>query len=111
MKKNRPGVVVHVLCDDAHVPALETILLRETTTLGVRRYPVSRRILERSAAEVATPLGPIKGKLAWPEGRDRPARFRPEYDDCVRVARERGVPLPEVYEAAQKAYREAASAR
>jgi uncharacterized protein (TIGR00299 family) protein len=104
MKKNRPGVVVSVLAPAAKIGALEELLFRETTTLGVRRYPVSRRALRRAPATVDTPFGPVKGKLGWPEGPDRPARFRPEYDDCVRVARERNVPLPEVFEAAQSAY-------
>jgi uncharacterized protein (TIGR00299 family) protein len=104
MKKNRPGVVVSVLTPSGKIGVLEELLFRETTTLGVRRYPVSRRALKRAPATVETPFGPVKGKLGWPEGPDRPARFRPEYDDCVRVAQARDVPLPEVFEAAQAAY-------
>jgi uncharacterized protein (TIGR00299 family) protein len=104
MKKNRPGVMLSVLCDDRHVPALEQILFRETGTLGVRRYPAQRRILDRKATTVETPLGTIRGKLAWPDGPARPARFSPEYDDCARIAAERGVPLLEVYQAAHSAY-------
>src|SRR5262249_55358664 len=59
MKKNRPGVLVSVLCDEAKVAAMEEILFRETSTLGVRRYPVSRHKLRRKAAEVSTPFGPV----------------------------------------------------
>jgi uncharacterized protein (TIGR00299 family) protein len=102
MKKNRPGVVVTVLCDEATIPVLEEILFRETTTLGIRRYPVSRHKLKRQAAEVTTPFGPVKGKLGWIEG--RPPTFSPEHDDCARIAAERGVALRAVYEAAQAAY-------
>jgi hypothetical protein len=102
MKKNRPGVMVTVLCNEDQIPAMEEILFRETTTLGVRRYPVSRHKLRRRAAEVATPFGVVKGKLGWLEG--RPPTFSPEHDDCARIASERGVALRAVYEAAQAAY-------
>lgn len=104
MKKNRPGVVISVLARPGKAGALEELLFRETTTLGIRKYPVSRRALRRAPATVDTPLGPVKGKLGWPEGPDRPPRFRPEYDDCVRVAHEKNLPLPEVFEAAQHAF-------
>ena len=63
MKKNRPGVMVTVLCDRSLIPAMETILFRETTTLGIRRYEVGRHKLKRQAAEVETPFGTVKGKL------------------------------------------------
>ncbi len=102
MKKNRPGVMISVLCDEANVPVMEEILFRETTTLGVRRYQVSRHKLNRKPGEVATPFGPVKGKLGWLDG--RPPQFSPEYDDCVRVAAEQNVPLRDVYKAAQTAY-------
>ena len=64
MKKNRPGVIVTVLCDEAQIPAMEEILFRETTTLGIRRYPVSRHKLKRQATEVTTPFGVGQGE-AW----------------------------------------------
>jgi len=102
MKKNRPGVMVSVLCDEPQIATMEEILFRETTTLGVRRYPVSRHKLKRAPTEVATPFGPIRGKLGWIEG--RPPTFSPEHDDCARVASAQGLPLREVYEAAHAAY-------
>jgi len=104
MKKNRPGVLVTVLCDEPKIAEMEEILFRETTTLGVRRYPVSRHKLRRRPTEVATPFGPVKGKLGWIEG--RPPTFSPEYEDCARVASALDVPLREVYDAAHAAYRE-----
>jgi pyridinium-3,5-bisthiocarboxylic acid mononucleotide nickel chelatase len=103
MKKNRPAVMVSVLCDEPQISAMEEILFRETSTLGVRRYPVSRHKLRRRATEVATSLGSVQGKLGWLEG--RPPTFSPEYDDCARVAGEKGVALREVYDAAHAAYR------
>jgi uncharacterized protein (TIGR00299 family) protein len=103
MKKNRPGVMISVLCEEQRIPDMEEILFRETTTLGVRRYPVSRHKLRRQAKEVSTAFGPVKGKLGWIEG--RPPTFSPEHDDCARVAAAQGVPLREVYDAAHAAYR------
>jgi uncharacterized protein (DUF111 family) len=108
MKKNRPGVMVSVLCDEARIAEMEEILFRETTTLGVRRYPVSRHKLRRQATEVLTRFGAIKGKLGWIEGRQ--PTFSPEHDDCARVAAELGVALREVYDAAHAAYRSQAPA-
>ena len=105
MKKNRPGVMVTVLCDRSQIPALETILFRETTTLGIRRYEVGRHKLKRQAAEVSTPFGVVKGKLGWLDG--RPPTFSPEYEDCAKVATAQGVPLREVYNAAHAAYAQA----
>jgi hypothetical protein len=102
MKKNRPGVLLSVLASEAALPALEEILFRETTTFGIRRYPVNRHKLQRRACTVTTPWGPVQGKLGWLEG--RPPVFSPEYEDCARVAREQGVALREVYAQAQRAY-------
>jgi uncharacterized protein (TIGR00299 family) protein len=108
MKKNRPGVMISVLCDRSQITAMETILFRETTTLGIRRHEVGRQKLHRKAAEVDTPFGTVQGKLGWLDG--RPPTFSPEYDDCARVARDQNVPLREVYSAAHAAYAQAARA-
>jgi uncharacterized protein (TIGR00299 family) protein len=108
MKKNRPGVILSVLCDETRITDLEAILFRETTTLGIRRYPVSRHKLKRQGTEVTTPFGPVKGKLGWLA--DRPPTFSPEYDDCARIAGERNIPLREVYAAAHAAYAASAPA-
>ncbi len=102
MKKNRPGVTLTVLCQPAQLEKIEKILFRETGTLGVRRWPVSRHKLERKAHQVETEYGPIEGKLGWIAGQE--PGFSPEFESCSRVANERGLPLKEVYEAAQKAF-------
>ncbi|HUY89286.1 MAG TPA: nickel pincer cofactor biosynthesis protein LarC [Pirellulales bacterium] len=102
MKKNRPGVTVTVLCQAAQIEKVEKILFRETGTLGVRRWPVSRHKLERKACQVETEFGPIDGKLGWIAGGE--PSFSPEFESCSRTATERGVPLKDVYEAAQKAF-------
>jgi len=102
MKKNRPGVVLSVICQPGDIQPLEEIIFRETTTLGIRRWPVSRHKLDRGAHAVETPLGRIEGKLAfWREGR---VNFSPEYESCRRAAAECQVPLKDVYEAARRAF-------
>ncbi|MBX9791743.1 MAG: nickel pincer cofactor biosynthesis protein LarC [Pirellulales bacterium] len=102
MKKNRPGVKLTVLCAHAELEKIEPILFRETTTLGVRRWLAQRHKLERSALVIDTPFGKIAGKLRRVEG--QPPAFAPEYDDCARVAAERGVPLQTVFDAARRAF-------
>ncbi|MEX2137944.1 MAG: nickel pincer cofactor biosynthesis protein LarC [Pirellulales bacterium] len=102
MKKNRPGVVLTALCEPMAVEQIEAILFAETTTLGVRRWPVSRRKLERQAHTVATPWGPVEGKLAILPGRS--PTFSPEYESCRRVAIGHRVPLRIVMEAARSAF-------
>jgi uncharacterized protein (TIGR00299 family) protein len=103
MKKNRPGVLLSVLAPPDLVGKLEKVIFRETTTLGIRRWPVSRHKLERRPHTVPTAWGPILGKLAVLA--DGTASFSPEYEACRAIAVQQGVPLKEVYEAAQKAYK------
>jgi uncharacterized protein (TIGR00299 family) protein len=108
MKKNRPGVLLSVLAPEAAIPEIEDILFRETTTFGVRRYPVSRSKLQRQPCTVETIWGPVQGKLGWREG--RPPVFSPEYEDCARLAREHGIALRAVYAEAERAYHAAGEA-
>lgn len=102
MKKNRPGVLLSVLCGIELVAKMEKILFRETGTLGVRRWQACRHKLERRPHTVETPLGPIEGKLAvLPDGE---TSFSPEFEACRRVAGEKNMPLRDVYETAQRAF-------
>jgi uncharacterized protein (TIGR00299 family) protein len=102
MKKNRPGIALTVLCNADQIARMEKIMFRETSTLGIRRWPVSRHKLQRKPHTVETEFGPVQGKLGWVAG--QPPSFAPEYEACSRLAIERGVPLKQVYEAAQKAF-------
>jgi len=103
MKKGRPGTLVSVLVAPEQVePALST-LFSETTTLGVRVNHVLRRKLERRIESVATPFGEVRVKLALHAGSVRSAA--PEYEDCRSLAMRAGVPLRQVYEAAERAAR------
>src|SRR5262249_7836300 len=101
-KKNRPGVLLTVLAPLERVDELEAILFRETATFGVRRYPVERSKLHRAAHTVQTPWGPVHGKRGWRDG--GPEGFTPEYEDCARVARQRGVALRDVYAAVREGF-------
>lgn len=102
MKKNRPGVIVSVLCRGEELAAVEQTLFRETTTLGVRRWPVTRARLERRPYRVETPWGPVDGVLGLPPG--QPPRFSPEFESCRALARMQKTPLRTIYEAALKAF-------
>ncbi len=102
MKKNRPGVLLTVLCKPTDVDRLDSILLTETPTLGVRRSTVNRRKLDRRRHQVSTPFGSIDGMLVQPPS--GPPRFTPEYETCRRVAAEQNVPLREVIEASVRAF-------
>lgn len=104
MKKNRPGVVLTILCTEAAIAAVEDVLFRETTTLGIRRHLAARHKLKRRPWIVRTQWGPVQGKLSWADG--RPPAFSPEYEDCARLAREQRVPLRDVYAHARAAYHE-----
>jgi hypothetical protein len=102
MKKNRPGVMLTVLCRPGDAPALDDILFHETGTLGIRRWLVDRRVLRRQAHCVTTPWGAVEGKIGWLSS--AAPRFAPEYESCRRIAAEQKIPLRDVYEAAQKAF-------
>ncbi|GAB4574390.1 MAG: nickel pincer cofactor biosynthesis protein LarC [Anaerolineae bacterium] len=107
MKKNRPAVVVEVLCRPVDAPGLRELLFDQTTTLGVREYPVTRYALSRDVHTVSTPYGPVRIKIARP-GTDR-AKFAPEHEDCAARAAEHGVSVRAVWLAAVAAAREVLS--
>ena len=103
MKKQRPGMLVSVLCEPARRETLLDVLFRGTTTFGVREYPVARTKLVRRFETVATPYGEVRIKIGSRRGED--LTRAPEMADCLRLARERGVHVRVVYEAAIRAGR------
>lgn len=107
MKKGRPGHLLGVLAPGEKRAALEELLLRESTTLGVRAHAVERVALERDWVEVETPWGRVRIKRGLRGGAVLNAH--PEFEDCRRIAEAAGVPLKRVQEAALGAY--AASAK
>ena len=98
MKKGRPGNRVSVLARAAVIPAVERLLFREGTTLGVRRRRVERTELPRRFETVVTPFGPVRLKLGELGG--EVVHVAPEYEDCRSLAEQAGVPLRVVIRAA-----------
>jgi hypothetical protein len=101
MKKDRPAVQVSVLAMVADEAALVRVLLRETTTLGVRVQPVTRYAAARIVQWIATPYGEVQVKVKMVDGIAVGAK--PEHEECVRLAEAHGVPVRVVYEAAAAA--------
>ena len=101
MKKNRPGVLLTVLCAEADTDKFTEVILRETTSFGVRRYATSRRKLRREMTEVQTVHGDVAVKLGKLDG--RVVQAAPEFESCRKLAAAARVPIKEIYEAAAKA--------
>lgn len=98
MKKNRPGLLVTILCEAANVTRLIDLLFSETTTIGVRMHEVRRRTLAREFLPIETGFGEVRMKISRMNGSVLNAT--PEYDDCQRIAAEKGIPLKQVIAAA-----------
>jgi pyridinium-3,5-bisthiocarboxylic acid mononucleotide nickel chelatase len=98
MKKSRPGILLNVLCPTDLIEVCESILFRETTTLGIRRSIQQRTVLPRQIESVETPLGLVGVKVAR-EG-DRIVNVHPEYEDCARLAQQNNTPLKDVQQMA-----------
>ena len=107
MKKNRSGTLLTVLADPENASALEGLLLRETSTLGLRVREERRICVERKFAEVQTEWGPVRIKIGRREGVEINAA--PEFADCRALAEKYNVPLKRVLEAALVAYRRGTS--
>lgn len=96
MKKSRPAVMVSILCHADREPEISRMLFRETTTLGIRSIAVSKKILSRTERTLKTSLGEVRMKSAWLDGQI--LKEKPEYEDCRKIAEEKGIPLREVFE-------------
>jgi uncharacterized protein (TIGR00299 family) protein len=97
MKKNRPGVLLTVLCAEADADKFAELILRETTAFGVRRHLVERRKLRREFTEVKTPFGKITVKIGRLGG--KVIQAAPEFESCKKAAAQAKVPLKQIYEA------------
>ena len=101
MKKNRPGVLLSILCGKREKEAVMRLVFTETTTLGVRSYEVERRALERTIVSVETRYGPIDVKVAHLNG--QVVNEMPEFEQCRRAAKDADVPLKVIEEAVRLA--------
>lgn len=94
MKKGRPGILLSALVERARLEDILSILLKQTTTLGVRIQPIERRKLPRSSREMETSFGRVKVKSVMRDGKEV---LVPEFEECKRIATTVGIPLLEVY--------------
>jgi uncharacterized protein (TIGR00299 family) protein len=101
MKKNRPGVLLTLLCAETDAEKLTELILRETSAFGVRRQLAERRKLRRELRSVATAYGEVIVKLGLLDGRIIQAA--PEFESCKRLAAQTNIPLKLIYEAASRA--------
>ena len=104
MKKNRPGTLLSVIAPPGARERLTSTIFRETTTIGVRYREMTRECLDRETVTVSTPHGLVRVKVARRGGELLNAS--PEFDDCVRIATERGKPVKEIQALALKAFYE-----
>lgn len=95
MKKSRPAIQLKVLCTQDIQPKIEDLILHETTTLGLRSQQVLKSMLERQIKVIDTKYGPIRIKEAYSNG--KLLKYKAEYDDCLKIANEKGISLSEVY--------------
>jgi len=95
MKKGRPGIVLNVLCESESADILKQIIFTESTTLGIRTFPFRKETLVRKFVTIDTIYGEVKIKRSYYN--DKEVSCKPEYDECKRIASEKGIPLKEVY--------------
>jgi uncharacterized protein (TIGR00299 family) protein len=101
MKKNRPGVLLTVLCSALYADSMSELILRETSAFGVRRTLGERRKLRREIQKIQTSFGPVDLKIGRLNGKI--VQTAPEYESCKALAEAAGKPLKEIYEAAIRA--------
>lgn len=97
MKKGRPGILLHVLCEEQDCYKFEEVIFSETSTLGIRRISVDRASLDRKIIKIETEFGEVQAKAAIKNGKF--LKIAPEYEDCKRLAKQKNIPLKAVYEA------------
>ena len=102
MKKNRPGTLLTAIAPPERRAALADVIFQETTSIGLRHHEVERECLTREIVTVATPVGPVRFKVARRDG--RVVNAVPEFEDCVALAAARNLPVKEVQAIAARSY-------
>lgn len=95
MKKGRAATKLSVLVDEKQESAVLEVLFKETTSIGVRKYKVEKIMLKRDFEEIETKYGNITVKNAYYQGEK--IKYKPEYEDCKRIANEKNIPIDRVY--------------
>jgi len=98
MKKNRPAYKLSVLAHQSKLPKLTQIIFTETTSFGIRHYPVTCHRIERKFEQVHTPWGAVNIKIGRHLGEI--VQLSPEYEDCRRIALQFHLPLGTIYQQA-----------
>jgi len=96
MKKNRPGTLLQLLCSRDNLDKMKQLIFKETTTLGIRYYPLTVHRAERRFREVSTEWGTVTVKEGIHEG--QVIQSSPEFEDCKKIAEQHNIPLKKVYE-------------
>ncbi len=95
MKKGRPGVVLNVICETDRADVLKGIIFTESTSLGIRAFPFRKDTLARKVETINTIYGEVTVKRSFYNNSE--VSFKPEYEDCRRIAAGKGIPVKEVY--------------
>lgn len=95
MKKGRPGTILSVICEMEAAGTIKEVIFAESTTLGIRCFPFKKETLPRELEEIETSFGKVTFKRSFYRGKE--VSFKPEYNDCRRIAMETGIPLREIY--------------
>lgn len=101
MKKNRLATKLSVLIDNAKKEKVSGIILKETSSIGVRFSVVGRQEAQRKVVKVKTPFGTVRVKVAYKEG--EVINVAPEYEDVAAIAKKKKVPFKQVYQEAKDA--------
>ncbi len=100
MKKSRPAAKLSILCNKGSEMLIENILFTETSSIGLRKYSVEKIMLERKIESVNTKYGEVKIKSAF--YKDKIIKSKPEYEDCIKIAKKENIPIKEVYNLVEK---------
>ena len=100
MKKGRPGILLHLLTSKESIPLMESIIFKETSTLGLRYWQTTCHRLQRDFRSCETPWGQVRVKVGY--YKEECVQFAPEYEDCAKVAKANQVSLQQVYDFVRK---------
>ena len=95
MKKGRPGIILNVICENELTESVKNIIFTESTSLGIRSFPFRKDTLVRKFEKIKTLYGEVEVKRSFYKGKE--VSCKPEYEECKRIAAERGIPVKVVY--------------